>query len=309
MPDAPREDLIRMETGTLEYRAADDGGESLGTLFGYAAVFDDWTEIHSWEGDFKERIVGGAFRKTLRERREQVKVLFNHGMDPQIGDKPLGKPRTMKEDQRGLFVEVPLDDTSYNKDIRALLASGALDGMSIRMSVVEEGWEFPEKGLPERTIRSLKLYELGPVTFPAYSATQAGVRAHAPRAFEAWRRMEGAPVVPDVAADRGHDDEDTAPDGGTPPEDRTEDLPGPADTATLDHPPVDDIVDPDPAPTDGHAAPEPEAPARGSRLTRERRELTLAYLGERLDFEAVRTDQKQRLVDDYEAAIGEGGTP
>ena len=308
MPDAPKDDLVRMETGRLEYR---DDGEGTGTLFGYAATFDDWTEIHSWEGDFRERIMPGAFRKTLRERRDQIKVLFNHGMDPQIGDKPLGKARTMKEDdsgqhgKRGLYVEVPLDDTSYNKDIRALLKSGALDGMSIRMSVVEEGWEFPEKGLPERTIRSLKLFELGPVTFPAYSATQAGVRAHAPRAFEAWRRMEGDPVVPVAAAEERHDDEDPP---GQPDEPHTDAQPGPDEQPTPDEPEHRDEA-PDPAPTDGHAADEPEPTARRSRLTEERRALTLDTINARLREETARSDLKERLVEDYEAAIGGSESP
>lgn len=181
--DVERESLIRMSPIAL--RQEGDGT----TLVGYAAVFNEDTVIDSWEGHFVERIAPGAFRKTLRERRDQIKVLFNHGMDPQIGDKPLGKPTVMKEDERGLYVEVPLDPTSYNRDIIASLASGALDGMSFRMTVVAERWEDPseERALPVRTIREVKLYEFGPVTFPAYEATMAGVRAHAPAAFEAWR--------------------------------------------------------------------------------------------------------------------------
>lgn len=179
-PQVPREDLIRMTT-TLRHE------EEGNLLVGYAAVFNESTEIDSWEGKFRETIAPGAFRKTLRERGSQVKVLFNHGMDPSIGDKPLGKPRTMREDKQGLFVEVPLDETSYNADIKALLRSGALDGMSFRMTVVDERWTYPDDDLPERTIKEIRLYEFGPVTFPAYAATQAGVRAHAPDAFQAWR--------------------------------------------------------------------------------------------------------------------------
>jgi HK97 family phage prohead protease len=199
-PDVPREDLIRMTT-TL--RHAEDGN----VLFGYPAVFNEWTEIDSWEGMFKERIAPGSFRKTLQERGDQVKVLFNHGMDPQIGSKPLGKPTVQKEDNRGLYGEVPLDPTTYNADIKALLRSGALDGMSIRFTVLQEEWanlDAKDGSLPERTIKEARLYEWGPVTFPAYTATQAGVRAHAPDAFEAWRsatpmteRTTRSGVVPD----------------------------------------------------------------------------------------------------------------
>lgn len=191
-PTQDRESLIRM---TTELRAQDDGR----TLVGYAAVFDQFTEINSWEGRFRERIQRGAFRKTLRENRNSIKVLFNHGMDPSIGDKPLGKPRTMKEDSRGLYVEVPLDDTSYNQDIIASLRSGALDGMSFRMTVQRDEWDDLESDLPERTIKEIRLYEFGPVTFPAYEATEAGVRAHAQEAFMAYRNAQQA-ACPTCAA-------------------------------------------------------------------------------------------------------------
>ena len=180
--DAPREDLVRMVPLT-EVRASEDGN----TLFGYGAVFNEPTVIDSWEGRFEEVIAPGAFAKTIKERGNKIKILFNHGFDPQIGDKPLGKPTELKEDERGLYVEVPLDDTSYNKDIKASLASGALDGMSFRFSVTKEQWdESDERDLPLRTIQEVKLYELGPVTFPAYEATTAGVRARP--AYEAWRQ-------------------------------------------------------------------------------------------------------------------------
>lgn len=195
--DAPREDLIRMSSSAL--RATEDGS----TLFGYAAVFNSPTTINSWEGEFVEVLAPGCFRKTLKERGDRVKVLFNHGMDPSIGDKPLGKPTVQEEDATGLRVECPLDDTSYNADIRALLRSGALDGMSFRMTIIGEKWDHPKSGehrLPTRTITEVKLHEWGPVTFPAYEATQAGVRAHAPAAFEAWRSANAVPPTTTVGA-------------------------------------------------------------------------------------------------------------
>jgi HK97 family phage prohead protease len=199
--DAPREDLIRMTT-TLRHEEAGN------LLIGYAAVFNDPTEIDSWEGRFTERIARGAFKKTLSERGDRVKVLFNHGMDPSIGDKPLGKPSVMKEDERGLYVEVPLDDTSYNADIKALLRSGALDGMSFRMTVLAEDWTYPKEGsndLPARVIKEVRLHEFGPVTFPAYAASVAGVRAHAPIAFEAWRSATGTPKTTDSTTESEQD--------------------------------------------------------------------------------------------------------
>lgn len=213
-----RDDLIRMvnlPTAEVEFRA-DQEGSTLGTLEGYAAVFNEDTLIDSWEGHFVERLAPGAFSKTLKDRGEQVKVLFNHGFDPQIGDKPLGKPRKMEEKVRGLWVEVPLDDTSYNRDLVASLRSGALDGMSFRFSVVRE--EIDESDdVPVRTLREVKLYEFGPVTFPAYEATTAGVRAR--DAYQAWRTAhpkssteEVEPDPADVAESTSEETDDTPPE-------------------------------------------------------------------------------------------------
>lgn len=169
---APKTDLIRM----AEPVALGDEGR---TLNGYAAVFNADTVIDSYEGHFVERIAPGAFAKTIQERGDQVKVLFNHGMDYAIGDKPLGKPSVIEEDGHGLRYEVPLDDTSYNRDLIASLRSGAIDGSSFRFSVVKDEWVQPrsKSDLPERTITEAKLYEFGPVTFPAYAAATAGVRS------------------------------------------------------------------------------------------------------------------------------------
>ena len=180
--EAPRDDLIRFQP--VESRASLADGN---TLTGYPIVFDTWTEINGYEGNFKERIAPSAVSKTLRESRDKIKILFNHGMDPQIGDKPLGKASVMRADEKGVYLEVPLSDTSYNRDIKALLQDGAIDGQSFRFSVVKEDWNKPKRGLPERTITELRLYEMGPVTFPAYEATSVGIRSR--EALAEWRDL------------------------------------------------------------------------------------------------------------------------
>lgn len=214
-PEYPRDDLIRMvelPVADIEFRANDDeDSHSLGTLHGYAAVFNEDTVINSWEGNFVERIAPGAFGKTLKERGSKIKVLFNHGFDPSIGDKPLGKPTRMEEDKRGLVVEVPLDDTSYNRDLLASLRSGALDGMSFRFSVTKEEWEdkSEDNELPVRTLKEVKLYEFGPVTFPAYEATTAGVRGR--QAYDLYRRGLDTSTAPEAAAGTSEESTDEPP--------------------------------------------------------------------------------------------------
>lgn len=197
MTTFPRDDLVRALSPGFELRAEDDGG--MPTLFGHFAVFNRWTEIDSlWEGNFLERIARGAFRKTFRENRSAIKPLFQHGTDPQIGDKPLGPAKVLREDQDGAYYEVPLLDTSYNRDLVPGLEAG-LYGASFRFRVVkEEIDDSPDpsdenpRGLPERTIKELRLYEFGPVTFPAYEDATAAVRSLTDEYL--WDRLSADPV-------------------------------------------------------------------------------------------------------------------
>lgn len=190
MSDTPRNDLIRMAGAfgdIQEVRFVDrndhDDDDVIGRLVGFPIVYGKWTEISGWEGNFMEQIAPGAPDRHLKTHRDKVKVLFNHGMDPTIGDKPLGKPDVIESKKRGLWTETPLLDTSYNQDLHVLLSAEAIDGMSFRFNVQREEWKDEPKptkqnpkGLPQRTIRELKLFEFGPVTFPAYEATTAGIR-------------------------------------------------------------------------------------------------------------------------------------
>lgn len=188
----PEPDEVRMvPTGAARLRTEDGDGNGR-TLVGYAAVFDSWTEIDSYEGRFMESLDPKAFNRTLKARAGKIKVLFDHGMDPNIGNKPLGRPSVIKPDEFGLWTETPLAATSYNEDLRELVAVGAIDGMSFRMRVKHDEWLDHPAGsaanpnrLPERRIREVELFEFGPVTFPAYEATTAGVRGR--DAYVAWR--------------------------------------------------------------------------------------------------------------------------
>jgi HK97 family phage prohead protease len=185
----PRENLIRAVMPGVEFRDATTEGDPLpdgviGILRVLFSPVGEWTEINSaWEGNFLERFAEGAWKKTIRESGAKVRSLFQHGMDPQIGDKPLGPIRVLQEGADGGYGEVELLDTSYNRDLLPGLKAG-LYGSSHRFAAMREVWDDnPEpseanpKGLPERTIKEARLAEFGPVTFPAYEGATAGVRS------------------------------------------------------------------------------------------------------------------------------------
>ncbi len=177
----PRENLVRAVMPGVELR---DSKEGIGLLTGEFAVFNQWTEINSaWEGQFLERISPSAFNKTFDENRAGMKVLYDHGHDPQIGNKPLGSISELRATDTGAYYEVPLFDTSYNRDLLPGLKAGVY-GASFRFKVMREDFvKAPERGehnpdgLPERTITEARVMEFGPVTFPAYEGATAGVRS------------------------------------------------------------------------------------------------------------------------------------
>jgi HK97 family phage prohead protease len=218
---APLDNLYRGRVRGVALRSTraadtDDAGEPQAdgsTMVGHFAVFDVWTEIHSWyEGDFLERLAPGAFRKTLKENRDDLVVQFDHGYDPHVGDSPLGVIDDVREDDEGVWYEVPLLDTDYNRDrILPMLSGrtiagedrGSVLGSSFRFRVVKDEWNREPKpsddnpdGLPERTIREVRLYEFGPVVFPAYREASAGVRSLTDHFLERRRQLRSDPTDP-----------------------------------------------------------------------------------------------------------------
>jgi HK97 family phage prohead protease len=232
-PDAQRTDLVLRAPAAEAEASANPNG--MPTMFGHFTVFNRWTEIDSWyEGNFLERIAPGSFKKTFRELTPRV--LFNHGMDFFVGDKVMGPPDVLREDDEGPYYEVPLLDTSYNRDLVPGLEAG-LYGASFRFTVLRE--EFVEepgvsnenpKGLPERTIKEVRCSEFGPVTFPAYADATAGVRSLTDeitigRAARAPQRLRSVLVyLDDVERRRDNQPDPPADPPATPapPQDRAE---------------------------------------------------------------------------------------
>jgi HK97 family phage prohead protease len=177
---------------SLEARADADTG--MPVLSGHFSKFGNWYRISSlYEGNFLERVAKGAFTKTITEGRAQMRVLFQHGMDPQIGDKVLGPIETLQEDRQGPFYEVPLLDTSYNRDLAPGLLRG-LYGASFRFEVVKDKWDHkPQRsehnpdGIPERTITEARVYEFGPVTWGANPEATATARSMTDRYYDFLR--------------------------------------------------------------------------------------------------------------------------
>lgn len=180
----PKDHLLRAVYPGVEFASTDANDDSIGTLTGHFAVWNEWIEVNSvFEGHFMERFSPGAFKKTFSERQSRMRCIFRHGLDPQIGQKVLGPVERLEEDDHGASYVVPLFDTSYNRDLLPGLKAGQY-GSSFEFGIVKQEYkrrpqrsDFNPNGLDERTVTEAFVTEFGPCTFPQYAGTTAGVRS------------------------------------------------------------------------------------------------------------------------------------
>lgn len=161
----------------------DEGDQHI--LRGFLGAFEEWARVDSHvEGQFMERILPGAFKRTIEHNRSRMRVIYDHGLDPRVGRAPLGPLTHLEESERGVDYEVPLLDTSYNRDLIPGLRAG-MYGSSYRFRPVKmdppvrptKPTDYNPDMWEERSIRELEMVELGPTPFPVYQSTFAGLRS------------------------------------------------------------------------------------------------------------------------------------
>lgn len=168
---------VHMRQWRNDQRAVGDSDD--GTLFGHFTVYNDFQVIRDWLGEYEERILPGAFTKTLRER--VPRVMFDHGQNADYGPHPIAVHQLHRDDPSGPYVEAALLETHPRRDLTVeMIQRGAISGMSFQFEVMNEEWEYADSDDPDaldrRTIQQVRLYEYGPVVWPAYEGTDVGVR-------------------------------------------------------------------------------------------------------------------------------------
>lgn len=158
----------------------DLGSRSGRLITGYAAVFNQ----NANRGIFQERIAPGTFRRAIAE--DDVRCLFNHDSNYVLGRNRAGTLR-LTEDRRGLFMEAEPPDVEWARALVAGIERGDITGQSFGFIVTRETWDYDGE-MPLRTIEEVQLFDVGPVTFPAYRNTNVSVRAMA----QAAAMQEGA---------------------------------------------------------------------------------------------------------------------
>jgi HK97 family phage prohead protease len=150
---------------------------------GYGAVFNEWSMDL---GGFREMVEPGAFTKTLQEA--DVRALFNHDPNRVLGRSQAGTLRVF-EDEHGLGYDAIPPDTQWARDLLTSIKRGDIDGSSFGFRAVRDTWSKDGDGNPTRRLREVELFDVGPVTFPAYTQTSAEARSK----VEEMRQATDAP--------------------------------------------------------------------------------------------------------------------
>lgn len=140
---------------TTEVKEIEVNGSAYGRIAGYAATYD--------VDRVDDRIVPGAFSKTISNFKtagRPVRMYYQHDDKEIIG---AFIPQTMREDERGLYVEGDINlEVQRGREVYALAKQGVLTDMSIGYSVKD----FDIKdGI--RELKEIELWEISVVSEPA----------------------------------------------------------------------------------------------------------------------------------------------
>lgn len=145
-----------MKYKTIELKATD-----LGTIAGYFSTYDKTPDSY---GDIIEP---GAFTETIKAREESghpFPLCFNHDFSAVIG-----AVESIKDTEKGPYIEANFLDTTLAQDVRKMLQSGAIYQFSFAYEV--KGWREPDEEEKKagvlNVLTKVDVFEISVVTVPA----------------------------------------------------------------------------------------------------------------------------------------------
>ena len=131
------------------------------TITGHAAVFN---QMSSDLGGFREIIAPNAFENVLQD---DVRALVNHDPNLLLARTTSGT-LNLEQTNEGLQYSFDVPDTTYGRDLVISMERGDITQSSFAFTIEDDSWETTEDG-EIRTINKVKnLYDVSPVTYPAY---------------------------------------------------------------------------------------------------------------------------------------------
>ncbi|HNR79421.1 MAG TPA: HK97 family phage prohead protease [Mesotoga infera] len=159
-----------MEIRTIQSEFRVENKEGKAQISGYAAVFN---ELSDDLGGFREKIQPGAFSEAVVN--DDVRALWNHDSNYVLGRNKAGTLK-LSEDERGLHYVVDLPDTQWAKDLSESIKRGDVTQSSFGFIVDSDEWA-KQDGETVRTLTKVTLFDVSPVTYPAYPQTSTSARS------------------------------------------------------------------------------------------------------------------------------------
>lgn len=172
----PRENrCVETEIEERKVLGDDEGKPEQRFVSGIGIIYD--REVEIWPGYF-EKIARGAFDKSI-SGSEEVKSFFNHNPSNVLSTTRSNPKLELENRDNGLYFNSPIPPTTYGNDLTVNLERKNVRGASFSFEVNKDGEKITrdEKGVYHREIIGATLYEIGPVTNPAYPQAKVGMRS------------------------------------------------------------------------------------------------------------------------------------
>jgi HK97 family phage prohead protease len=168
-----------MKKNNIERRADAKGmqAEKEGRkITGYAALYNQRSEDL---GGFIEVIEPGAFDEAIT--KSDVRALINHNDNLVLARTASGTLK-LEVDEKGLRYEFEVPNTTYGNDLLENVRAGNISQSSFAFSMGSgkdyENWDEMDDGRLLRTIKRVdELFDVSPVTYPAYKSTTVSARS------------------------------------------------------------------------------------------------------------------------------------
>lgn len=159
-------------------------------IIGYGSVFNSRSEP-LW--GFREIIKPGAFDDVLDD---DVRGLFNHDPNFILGRRSSGT-LALSVDEKGLRYDITAPDTQTIRDlVLEPMKRGDITQSSFAFRISHDGeeWYQDDEGIVIREITKFsRLYDVSPVTYPAYQDADSGVRS-----MKAWQEARNSGALKDA---------------------------------------------------------------------------------------------------------------
>ena len=160
--------------GSINYRAVGDGMPK--EFGGIAAVVDVTTDLKY----FEERILRGAFDNALKKDYD-IRCLFNHECESILGRTKANTCNVFVNADGNLeYTWIPDYENPLHTQVARSIMRGDITQSSFAFTVKDRSWEKSDKygDLSLHIIKEVdELFDVSPVTYPAYVDTEAEARS------------------------------------------------------------------------------------------------------------------------------------